>query len=588
MAKYSQTPSVTEKFMRDSNRKYVAIQEEMRKIEAQLRKASKETNTKMGRVFAEKDTSFAQKKLITILGDPTKKMGITSSPDAPKNGAYILSDKSRVEYYTNGEVHHEDDKPAIIFATGTELYVKKGVVHRDMSKGPAVIVRDNKGYDILYAFIEDGMLQYAAEPDKNGDITCVDAEGRLHNPQGPAVITKNMRAWYQHGKQHRLNGPAIIYGNGDEVWYQNGEIHRDGNKPAITKRDGVRKWYLHGKPCRLSGSANVIYADGTQEWRNEDDVVHRDGDLPAIIRPDGTKEWLLNGVHHRDGDLPAIIGLNGHRAYYNKGVLHREVGPALIEPDKSVIAYYRFGELHRPGQKPALEKNSSFKEKVLVYAENGRAYATGKWEKHLDSFVIKDENGEYHTPDPENQAAIVYSDGGQEWYLHGKLHRDGDLPAIITGEGKRAWYQNGELHREGDLPAMVSERTQKWYLHGKLHRDNDLPAVIKTNGSQYWYQHDELHRDNDLPAVIKQNFRGWYQYGEPHRDGDRPAIMDGSRHSWYYQGKRHREGNKPAVEDTITGEFGYYRNDKAHRVAYPAIYSPLDGVMEYWMDGVKV
>ena len=43
--------------------------------------------------------------------------------------------------------------------------------------------------------------------------------------------------WFQDGKLHRLDGPAIEWANGDEHWYQEGKLHRlDG--PAIEYADG--------------------------------------------------------------------------------------------------------------------------------------------------------------------------------------------------------------------------------------------------------------------------------------------------------------------------------------------------------------
>ena len=47
------------------------------------------------------------------------------------------------------------------------------------------------------------------------------------------------------GEPHRLDGPAIIFADGEEHWYQNGKRHRiDG--PAITFASGVCFWYLDG------------------------------------------------------------------------------------------------------------------------------------------------------------------------------------------------------------------------------------------------------------------------------------------------------------------------------------------------------
>ena len=94
----------------------------------------------------------------------------------------------------------------------------------------------------------------------------------------PAVISKNKKEWWQHGKRHRKNGPAVIAQDREEYWIK-GVPHRIG-APAIILRDTVM-WYQKGK-------------------------VHRDNG-PAIIILDGhIKKWYKDGEHHRE-DGPAVI-----------------------------------------------------------------------------------------------------------------------------------------------------------------------------------------------------------------------------------------------------------------------------------------
>jgi len=46
----------------------------------------------------------------------------------------------------------------------------------------------------------------------------------VHNPYDPAVIYNNKYiAYVIKNKYHRLDGPAIIYSSGEEVYYINGE-----------------------------------------------------------------------------------------------------------------------------------------------------------------------------------------------------------------------------------------------------------------------------------------------------------------------------------------------------------------------------
>ena len=50
--------------------------------------------------------------------------------------------------------------------------------------------------------------------------------------------------WYKNGELHRDGDkPAVEYSNGDKMWYQNGKLHRDGDKPAVEYAIGDKKWY---------------------------------------------------------------------------------------------------------------------------------------------------------------------------------------------------------------------------------------------------------------------------------------------------------------------------------------------------------
>jgi len=69
-------------------------------------------------------------------------------------------------------------------------------------------------------------------------------------------------------KEHREDGPAVIYPDGYQVWYKEGLIHREDG-PAIIRADGRREWYKDGKLHREDGPA-VIYTDGRQYWYKND------------------------------------------------------------------------------------------------------------------------------------------------------------------------------------------------------------------------------------------------------------------------------------------------------------------------------
>ena len=81
-----------------------------------------------------------------------------------------------------------------------------------------------------------------------------------------------------------------MYSDGTQKWYQSGKLHRtDG--PAIIRPDGSQEWWLNGKRNRIDGPAIIRY--GTRIYY-QNSILHRT-DGPAIIHEDGNKYWYLNG-----------------------------------------------------------------------------------------------------------------------------------------------------------------------------------------------------------------------------------------------------------------------------------------------------
>jgi len=62
---------------------------------------------------------------------------------------------------------------------------------------------------------------------------------------GPKFI-KGAKEYWQNGKRHRVDGPAMITENGDEFWFFEGMLHRkDG--PAVRYADGRLEYWNHGE-----------------------------------------------------------------------------------------------------------------------------------------------------------------------------------------------------------------------------------------------------------------------------------------------------------------------------------------------------
>ena len=61
--------------------------------------------------------------------------------------------------------------------------------------------------------------------------------------------------WYENGKLHREDGPAVEWSDGGKEWYFEGNRHRtDG--PAVEYSDGTKAYYVDDK--ELSKKESVI------------------------------------------------------------------------------------------------------------------------------------------------------------------------------------------------------------------------------------------------------------------------------------------------------------------------------------------
>jgi len=105
----------------------------------------------------------------------------------------------RIEWKNSaGQLHRDNDQPAVINADGSKEWYQNDLLHRDGDK-PAVINADGTKY------------------------------------------------WYQNDRLHRDNDqPAVIYSDGIKHWYRNGLLHRDNDQPAVIYSDGIKHWYRNG------------------------------------------------------------------------------------------------------------------------------------------------------------------------------------------------------------------------------------------------------------------------------------------------------------------------------------------------------
>ena len=101
-------------------------------------------------------------------------------------------------------------------------------------------------------------LKYRSEVDKLGTRRYRNAAGQLHREEGPAIVYNDgTEKWYQNGKLHRDAGPAIEYASGVKEWRINGQRHRDAG-PAVIWANGRKEWYYKGVRYEKSDYDNII------------------------------------------------------------------------------------------------------------------------------------------------------------------------------------------------------------------------------------------------------------------------------------------------------------------------------------------
>lgn len=146
-----------------------------------------------------------------------------------------VDSRGTVRYWnSNGEIHRLDG-PAVIEADGRRIWRYKDLTHR--KDGPAVIgppyFFPNGDIEVYLEYFEDGHFQYQLKK---------------------TIFANRIQYRNTHGKLHRLDGPAVIFMDGRQYWYESGYWHRE-NGPAEIHRSIM--WAKHGILHRLNGLAVI-------------------------------------------------------------------------------------------------------------------------------------------------------------------------------------------------------------------------------------------------------------------------------------------------------------------------------------------
>jgi hypothetical protein len=123
----------------------------------------------------------------------------------------------------------------------------------------------------------------------------------------PEKFTQNITD-YKGRNIHREDGPAVIYLDGTQVWYQYNQKHRLDGAAFIAPR-GAQVWYQNNQRHRLDGPA-VVYADGRQDWYQNNQLHRVDG--PAVIHANGGQDWWLYGVEYEEDTHPGNVFRKEH------------------------------------------------------------------------------------------------------------------------------------------------------------------------------------------------------------------------------------------------------------------------------------
>lgn len=80
------------------------------------------------------------------------------------------------------------------------------------------------------------------------DKSCTDhlvVEKLLDGP----VVSDRRTIYFNRGKVHREDGPAIEWAYGTKMWYREGQPHREDG-PAVEWANGTKEWYREGELYR--------------------------------------------------------------------------------------------------------------------------------------------------------------------------------------------------------------------------------------------------------------------------------------------------------------------------------------------------
>ncbi len=103
-----------------------------------------------------------------------------------------------------------------------------------------------------------------------------------------------------------------------EVRLESG-LSTDGIQCVGNRMTVLREVPEEEKRRLLSGRHVIFSPQAGTEWYL-DGQLHREGDLPAVITSLGDCEWWVHGKRHREGGYPAVLRHDGYMECWENGV----------------------------------------------------------------------------------------------------------------------------------------------------------------------------------------------------------------------------------------------------------------------------
>jgi hypothetical protein len=232
----------------------------------------------------------------------------------------------------------------ITYYRSLDLYLPAQVISVQTDCGPYTGAASEYSEKIKYDEIEKANLMLSKLKKERSEDAVDKRQYYLDLNGRNAIENGNGEVWYKNGQLHREDGPAIK----DVVYKTAVRNHRGNTHDLIVVEPGSEEWWLNGVRHRVGGPA-ITYKDGSKKWYRNGVLSREDG--PAVEPVVGPGNWYLVGRRHRE-DGPALY-LDGNEYWYYYGNIHREDGPAVTYRDGTKM-WYEMGVRHRIGG-PAIE-----------------------------------------------------------------------------------------------------------------------------------------------------------------------------------------------------------------------------------------